>query len=60
MSREDAYHWLASILAAPLSQAHIGYLGEYYCKQVIEESKKVLDSRKNKSQRTSVELGRFH
>ena len=47
MSKEDAYHWLASILAAPLGQAHIGYLGEYYCKQVIEESKKVLNSRKN-------------
>ena len=50
MSKEDAYHWLASILAAPLGQAHIGYLGEYYCKQVIEESKKVLDLQKNKRQ----------
>ena len=48
MSKEDAYCWLASILAAPLGQAHIGYLGEYYCKQVIEESKKVLDLQKNK------------
>ena len=42
MSKEDAYQWLASVLAAPLGQAHIGYLGEYYCKQVIKESKKVL------------------
>jgi len=50
MSKEDAYHWLASILAAPLGQAHIGYLGEYYCRQVIEESKKVLDLQKNKRQ----------
>lgn len=48
MSREDAYHWLASILAAPLGQAHIGHLGEYYCRQVIEESKKVLNSQENK------------
>ena len=48
MSREDAYHWLASILAAPLGQAHIGYLGEDYCRQVIEESKKVLNSQENK------------
>ena len=48
MSREDAYRWLASILAAPLGQAHIGYLGEYYCRQVIEESKKVLNSQENK------------
>ena len=60
MSKEDAYHWLASVLAAPLGQAHIGYLGEYYCRQVIEESKKVLDLRKNKNQKTSSELGRFH
>ena len=48
MSREDAYHWLASVLAAPLGQAHIGYLGEYYCRQVIEESQKVLNSQENK------------
>ena len=40
MSKEDAYQWLASILAAPMGQAHIGLLGEYYCRQVIEESKK--------------------
>ncbi len=45
MEKEDAYHWLASVLAAPLGQAHIGNLGEYYCRQVIEESKKVLISR---------------
>lgn len=45
MSKEDAYQWLASILAAPMGQAHIGLLGEYYCRQVIEESKKVLNSR---------------
>ena len=47
MSKEDAYQWLASILAAPMGQAHIGLLGEYYCRQVIAESKKVLNSRKN-------------
>lgn len=46
MSKEDAYHWLASILAAPLGQAHIGYLGEYYCRQVIEESKQQLENAK--------------
>ena len=45
MSKDDAYQWLASILAAPMGQAHIGLLGEYYCRQVIEESKKVLNSR---------------
>lgn len=57
MSKEDAYHWLAAILAAPLGQAHIGYLGEYYCRQVIDESKKVLDSQKDKKKRTAQELG---
>ena len=46
MSKEDAYQWLASILAAPLGQAHIGYLGEYYCKQVIEASKQQLENAK--------------
>ena len=45
MSKEDAYQWLASILAAPMGQAHIGLLGDYYCRLVIEESKKVLNSR---------------
>lgn len=40
----DAYHWLADILCVPYSQAHIGYLGEYYCQKVIEESKKMLSN----------------
>ncbi|MCU0080203.1 zinc-finger-containing protein [Extibacter muris] len=39
MSKQDAYQWLADLICAPLSEAHIGYLGEYYCKQVIEESR---------------------
>ena len=46
MSRDDAYVWLASILQAPRSQAHIGHLGEYYCNQVIEESKKLMAGRR--------------
>ena len=46
MSKEDAYLWLASILAAPLGQAHIGYLGEYYCRQEIEASKQQLENAK--------------
>lgn len=46
MSKHEAYLWLAGILAAPLSQAHIGYLGEYYCGLVIKESKKLLAHRK--------------
>lgn len=48
MSKQDAYQWLADMIAAPLSEAHIGHLGEYYCKRVIEESRKILDrSRRN-------------
>lgn len=42
MTKQDAYYWLADILCVPFSEAHIGYLGEYYCQKVIEESKKVL------------------
>lgn len=38
------------IIMAPMSEAHIGHLGEYYCKLVIEESRKLLDRpRKMKS-----------
>ena len=46
MTKDDAYRWLASILCVPLNQAHIGMLGEYYCKKVIEESKKLLNRQK--------------
>lgn len=42
MTKDEAYLWLAEIVAAPLAQAHIGYLGEYYCGRVIEESQKIL------------------
>ncbi len=43
MSKDDAYHWLAATLGLPVNQAHIGMLGEYYCKIVIEESKKLMN-----------------
>lgn len=43
MSKNQAYAWLADILHIPRSQAHIGYLDEYYCQVVIEESRKVLE-----------------
>ena len=46
MTRNEAYIWLAAKLQAPLSKAHIGHLGEYYCRQVIEESKKMLENRR--------------
>ena len=46
MTRNDAYAWLAAMLQAPLSQAHIGYLREHYCRQVIEESCRLLQNRR--------------
>ena len=49
MSKQDAYLWLANIICAPLSEAHIGHLGEYYCMLVIEESRKILDKPKSVS-----------
>lgn len=42
MSKQDAYLWLADLLQLPLSQAHISFLGEYYCRKVMEESGKLL------------------
>lgn len=53
MSKQDAYQWLADLICAPLSQAHIGYLGEYYCKQVIEESRKLLERSREKQRHYS-------
>ncbi len=45
MTRTDAYKWLADFIGAPISEAHIGHLGEYYCKQIIEHCKKMLMQR---------------
>ena len=45
MTRKEAYVWLATMLNIPMSQMHIGYLGKYYCRQVIEESKRMLENR---------------
>ena len=42
MTRREAYQWLAYITQAPMSHAHIGHLGEYYCRVVIRESRKLL------------------
>lgn len=43
MSKQEAYRWLADLICAPLSEAHIGHLGEYYCNQVIEESRRLME-----------------
>ena len=47
MTKQEAYRWLAYIISAPMSEAHIGHLGEYYCRLVIEESRKLLELRRN-------------
>ena len=41
-SKHDAYRWLAGVIGAPLSEAHIGYLGEYYCRLIADESRKLM------------------
>ncbi len=54
MSRKEAYEWLAGVLQSPMSQTHIGYLGEYYCRQVIAESRKLMENRQRAQMRKSV------
>ena len=46
MSRSESYEWLACVLQAPLSEAHIGNFGKYFCRRVIEESKQLLENRR--------------
>lgn len=44
MSKTQAYQWLARTVQAPMGHAHIGYLGEHYCRVVIQESKRLLQN----------------
>lgn len=46
MSKEQAYEWLVRLIQAPMSEAHIGCLGEYYCRQVIDACRAMLASYK--------------
>lgn len=48
MRKEQAYEWLAHLIQAPMSEAHIGCLGEYYCRQVIDASRTMLASYKGR------------
>jgi len=57
MTKQDAYSWLATMMDAPLSHAHIGYLGEYYCKQVIARCKEYLEGYKKNSNRRELFKG---
>lgn len=58
MSKRDAYEWLAETVGLPVEKAYIGFMGEYYCSLVIEESKKALSQlsmRKNNRLREMYE-----
>ncbi len=57
MSKQDAYQWLASTLGVPESQAHIGYLSEYYCNTVIQEANKLLSWYRQKRSEHASEGG---
>ena len=46
MTKSECYQWIANTIMSPLSQAHIGYLGEYYCQIVIDECKKLFNRKK--------------
>ena len=56
MSKQEAYQWLADLISAPLSEAHIGHLGEYYCKQVIEGSRELLKKIRKSSNRRQFQI----
>ena len=43
MSKQIAYQWLSNITCTPSKRSHIGYLREYNCQLVIDESRKLLD-----------------
>ena len=55
MTRQDAYQWLADILDAPMSEAHIGHMGEYYCNQVIKKSREIMGDREQTGRTASRE-----
>lgn len=44
MSKQEAYKWLADLIGALMSEAHIGHLGEYYCNEVIKKTSEMFVS----------------
>lgn len=58
MTKREAYRWLAGIVQAPMAYAHIGHLGEYYCRVVIEESEKLLARNKLMKPKSNQTEGR--
>lgn len=57
MTRKEAYRWLSYIVQAPMEHAHIGHLGEYYCRVVIEESRKLLARRPRRERPAQKAVG---
>lgn len=57
MSKQEAYKWLADLIGAPMSEAHIGHLGEYYCNEVIKKTNELFVlHRKKASEKFSKEV----
>ncbi len=48
LTKREAYHWLQDKFCLRADQAHIGQFSEYMCRQVIEESQKVLENNQNR------------
>jgi len=49
LSRNEAYCWLQDSFCLRRDQAHIGLFSEYMCGQVVEASRKVLQTRNAES-----------
>lgn len=60
MTRKQAYQWLGHVVSAPMEHAHIGHLSEYYCKLVIEESKKYIQRRQRQGLDRGARKGGGH
>ncbi|MBR1865742.1 MAG: DUF3268 family zinc-finger domain-containing protein [Lachnospiraceae bacterium] len=60
MSKQDAYQWLADIIAAPLAEAHIGHMSEYYCQLVIKKSEELFEARKKQERKQFKVIGGGH
>lgn len=43
MTRDTAYRWMADIFGLRLRDAHIAKLGDYRCKELIEQCDRVLE-----------------
>ena len=44
MTRDNAYRWLADSFGLRKQDAHIGHMGEYGCRQLIEKCENVLSN----------------